>query len=104
MKTNTLKALALSFAAATISTTSAMAADITMNVGFGAPEASIYGRFGAHFERLTEEMSGGQLSSILVLSLTMPGAFMMLLRHSVAQLLKCIFRTRVPAKPGVTKA
>ncbi len=61
MKTNTLKALALSFAAATISTTSAMAADITMNVGFGAPEASIYGRFGAHFERLTEEMSGGAI-------------------------------------------
>lgn len=39
----------------------AAAADITMNVGFGAPEASIYGRFGAHFEKFAEEYTGGSV-------------------------------------------
>ena len=37
----------------------ALAADVTMNLGFGAPEDSFYGRFGKIFERLAEEYTGG---------------------------------------------
>lgn len=36
-----------------------MAADITMNLGFGAPEASLYGRWGKIFEAKAEEYTGG---------------------------------------------
>jgi tripartite ATP-independent transporter DctP family solute receptor len=39
--------------------TGVSAQDITMNVGFGAPEDSLYGRFGAIFEELAEEYTGG---------------------------------------------
>ncbi len=39
----------------------AQAQDVTMNVGFGAPEESLYGRFGAIFERLAEEYTGGSV-------------------------------------------
>jgi tripartite ATP-independent transporter DctP family solute receptor len=39
----------------------AMAADVTMNVGFGAPEDSIYGRFGRHFQEQLAEISGGTM-------------------------------------------
>lgn len=56
-----LKTLALSVTAAAMTSTAAYAADVTMNVGFGAPEASIYGRFGAHFERLAEEYTDGEV-------------------------------------------
>lgn len=39
----------------------AMAADVTMNLGFGAPEASIYGRFAQLFKDRVEEISGGEI-------------------------------------------
>lgn len=42
-------------------TTAVSAQDITMNVGFGAPEDSLYGRFGAIFEELAEEYTGGSV-------------------------------------------
>jgi len=45
--------------ALTMSTTAVSAQDITMNVGFGAPEDSIYGRFGAIFEELAEDYTDG---------------------------------------------
>ncbi len=37
------------------------AADVTMNVGFGAPEESLYGRFGKIFQTKVAEMSGGDI-------------------------------------------
>jgi tripartite ATP-independent transporter DctP family solute receptor len=40
---------------------SAAAADLTMNVGFGAPEESIYGRFGKLFQQHVEKQSGGAI-------------------------------------------
>ncbi|PJI84377.1 TRAP-type C4-dicarboxylate transport system substrate-binding protein [Yoonia maricola] len=43
----------------TLSAAAVSAQEITMNVGFGAPEDSLYGRFGAIFEELTEEYTGG---------------------------------------------
>ena len=53
----TLAALiALSLSAGT-----ATAQEITMNVGFGAPEESLYGRFGAIFEELVEEYTDGSV-------------------------------------------
>lgn len=61
MKLNRIKGLLLAVAASAVTAGSAMAADVTMNVGFGAPEASIYGRFGAHFEKFVEEYSGGSI-------------------------------------------
>ena len=45
--------------ALTMSTTAVVAQDITMNVGFGAPEDSLYGRFGAIFEELAEQYTDG---------------------------------------------
>jgi len=39
----------------------AAAADLTMNVGFGAPEESIYGRFGKIFEEKAEEYTNGSI-------------------------------------------
>ena len=42
-----------------ITATSAVAADITMNVGFGAPEESLYGRFGKIFEEKAEDYTNG---------------------------------------------
>lgn len=39
----------------------ALAADVTMNVGFGAPEESLYGRFGKIFQAKVEEISGGDI-------------------------------------------
>jgi tripartite ATP-independent transporter DctP family solute receptor len=41
--------------------TTSLAAEVTMNVGFGAPVASIYGRFGVHFERFAEEYTNGEV-------------------------------------------
>lgn len=38
-----------------------MAADLTMNVGFGAPEKSLYGRFGTLFQKHVAEKSGGNI-------------------------------------------
>ncbi|MEO9575908.1 MAG: TRAP transporter substrate-binding protein [Tateyamaria sp.] len=39
----------------------AAAADLTMNVGFGAPEESLYGRFGKIFEAKAEEYTNGAI-------------------------------------------
>ena len=39
----------------------ASAADLTMNVGFGAPEESLYGRFGKLFQQQVEKHSGGSI-------------------------------------------
>lgn len=61
MEVKGLKSIALTIAAVATTATSAMAADVTMNLGFGAPEASIYGRFGAHFERFAEKFSDGEI-------------------------------------------
>lgn len=61
MKMTGLRTFALSMAAAAVSATSLFAADVTMNLGFGAPEASIYGRFGVHFEKFAEEFSNGAI-------------------------------------------
>ena len=49
--------------AAILTTTAipAVAADVTMNVGFGAPEESIYGRFGKIFQEKVTEISGGNI-------------------------------------------
>lgn len=60
MKIKGLHIAALTIAAL-LSATSLFAKDITMNVGFGAPEASIYGRFGAHFEKFVEKLSDGKI-------------------------------------------
>lgn len=56
----TLKFAAASMLAMTF-TSSAALAQITMNIGFGAPEDSLYGRFGAIFERLAEDYTGGSV-------------------------------------------
>lgn len=61
MKSNGFKSFAAALACAATSATTALAADITMNVGFGAPEASIYGRFGTHFEKFAEEYTDGDI-------------------------------------------
>ena len=44
-----------------LSVGTATAQEITMNVGFGAPEESLYGRFGAIFEELVEEYTDGSV-------------------------------------------
>ncbi len=59
MKHSGLKKVTTSLIAFAISTSGALAADITMNVGFGAPEDSIYGRFGKFFEAKAEEYTNG---------------------------------------------
>lgn len=46
----------------TLSAASAYAADVTMNLGFGAPEDSLYGRFGAIFKTKAEEYTGGSVN------------------------------------------
>ncbi len=47
--------------ALSLSAGTATAQDITMNLGFGAPEESLYGRFGAIFEELVEDYTGGSV-------------------------------------------
>lgn len=55
-------ATSLSLAAGMVmSALPAAAADVAMNLGFGAPEASIYGRFGTLFKERLEEISGGAI-------------------------------------------
>ncbi len=51
-----LLAGAMSFGAVPV-----LAADVTMNLGFGAPEASIYGRLATLFKKHVEELSGGAI-------------------------------------------
>ena len=48
-------------ALAGLTSLSAFAADVTMNVGFGAPEESLYGRFGKIFQEKMAEISGGNI-------------------------------------------
>ncbi len=59
MKVINFKTIFASAALAGVTATSALAADITMNVGFGAPEESLYGRFGKIFEQKAEEYTNG---------------------------------------------
>lgn len=58
-----LKRLAIAVVAggASLCAISAHAADVTMNLGFGAPEDSLYGRFGAIFKAKAEEYTGGSV-------------------------------------------
>ena len=51
--------LAAAAAALAFSVTTAMAADVTMNVGFGSPEESFPGRFAKIFESKVEEYTNG---------------------------------------------
>ena len=44
-----------------ITAMSALAADVTMNVGFGAPEQSFYGNFAKIFEAKAEEYTNGSV-------------------------------------------
>ncbi len=59
MKQLNLKAVLASVAIVGATATSTLAADITMNLGFGAPEESLYGRFGKIFEAKAEEYTNG---------------------------------------------
>lgn len=52
---------ALAAAGIFMASLSAVAADLTMNVGFGAPEESLYGRFGKLFQQQVEKHSGGSI-------------------------------------------
>ncbi len=56
---NPLKQMVIPVLALALTATSSWAADITMNVGFGAPEESLYGRFGKVFQEKVAEHSGG---------------------------------------------
>ena len=46
---------------ALVTSLTAQAADVTMNLGFGAPEESLYGRFGKIFKAKAEEYTGGSV-------------------------------------------
>lgn len=59
MKLFNLKTTLVSAALVGMTATTTLAADITMNVGFGAPEKSLYGRFGKIFEQKAEEYTNG---------------------------------------------
>ncbi|MBO9402539.1 TRAP transporter substrate-binding protein [Shimia sp. R9_3] len=61
MKLWNLKKMAVAVLAIALSATSTLAADITMNVGFGAPEESLYGRFGKIFQQKVAEHSDGAI-------------------------------------------
>ena len=61
MKTLNIKTLLASAALVSVTSTSVLAADLTMNVGFGAPVESLYGRFGELFESKVEEYTGGSI-------------------------------------------
>jgi len=54
-----LAASAVLTAGVALTTLPAAAADVTMNLGFGAPEDSIYGRFGQIFKQKAEEYTNG---------------------------------------------
>ena len=58
LKGLTIAAMLSSFVIASIP---AQAADVTMNLGFGAPEESLYGRFGKIFKAKAEEYTGGSV-------------------------------------------
>lgn len=59
-KVSPLKSVLITLVALCISVP-VFAADVTMNVGFGAPEESLYGRFGKLFQQQVEKHSGGAI-------------------------------------------
>lgn len=61
MKHFGIKSLTAGALALALSSTASFAADLTMNVGFGAPEESLYGRFGKIFEAKAEEYTNGAI-------------------------------------------
>ncbi|MEW9920149.1 TRAP transporter substrate-binding protein [Marimonas sp. MJW-29] len=61
MKHLSLKSMTAGAVALALSATATLAADLTMNVGFGAPEESLYGRFGKIFEAKAEEYTNGSI-------------------------------------------
>ncbi len=61
MKLSNLKRVTMPVLAFALAATSGWAADITMNVGFGAPEDSLYGRFGKIFQEKVAEHSDGAI-------------------------------------------
>ena len=61
MKLLNLKTTFAGAVIAGITATSTLAADLTMNVGFGAPEDSFYANFMKIFEAKAEEYTGGSI-------------------------------------------
>jgi tripartite ATP-independent transporter DctP family solute receptor len=61
MKTFLLKSVAIPLMAIGLSASNVQAADVTMNLGFGAPEDSIYGRFAKIFKAKAEDYTGGSV-------------------------------------------
>ncbi len=61
MKRGLVKYLAAPLVAFGLTASTAMAADITMNLGFGAPEDSLYGRFAKIFKEKAEDYTGGSV-------------------------------------------
>lgn len=61
MKLMNLKKVTMPVLAFALAATSGLAADLTMNVGFGAPEESLYGRFGKIFQEKVAEHSDGAI-------------------------------------------
>ena len=62
MKLFNTKIIVSALFAMLLTTTFTFAADITMNLGFGAPEKSIYGRFGKIVEKKVEEYTNGSIN------------------------------------------
>ncbi len=60
IKNTTLKTMAAALFVG-LTALPAAAAEVTMNVGFGAPEESLYGRFGQIFQAKVAEISGGDI-------------------------------------------
>lgn len=56
-----LKIVAAPVLAALVAVPGAMAADVKMNLGFGAPEDSLYGRFAKIFKEKAEDYTGGSV-------------------------------------------
>lgn len=61
MLLKSIKTMTASIAALALTATVGLAADITMNVGFGAPEDSFYGRFGKLFQQKVAEETNGAI-------------------------------------------
>ena len=61
MKFLNIRGLTAAIATFCVTATSSLAADVTMNVGFGAPGALICGRFGKHLENFVEERQAHHL-------------------------------------------
>lgn len=61
MKTTLLKLFGTPLLAFGICLSSATAADLTMNLGFGAPEDSLYGRFAKIFKEKAEDYTSGSI-------------------------------------------